>query len=47
MEVEATLFTGKEEDGAVEALVAQLSLRSSIISTSWVKLEESDWPHQH
>ncbi|MDH7785335.1 putative Mg2+ transporter-C (MgtC) family protein [Ochrobactrum sp. 19YEA23] len=43
VEVEATLFAGKEEDRMVEALVAQLSLRSNIAATSWLKLEDGDW----
>ncbi len=42
-EIEATLFAGKEDDRLVEALVAQMSLRSGITSTSWLKLEDGDW----
>ncbi|MFB8341016.1 MgtC/SapB family protein [Brucella cytisi] len=47
VEVEATLFAGKEDDRLVEGLVAQLSLRSSIKSTSWLKLEDTDWSVAH
>lgn len=43
VEIEATLFAGKEDDRMVEGLVTQLSLRLNIISTSWMKLEEADW----
>lgn len=46
MEIEATLFSGKEGDGMVEAMVAQMSLRPSILSTSWVKIDESEWSPQ-
>jgi putative Mg2+ transporter-C (MgtC) family protein len=42
-EIEATLFAGKEDDRLVEVLVAQMSLRSGITSTSWLKLEDGDW----
>lgn len=42
-EIEAMLFAGKEDDRLVEALVAQMSLRSGITSTSWLKLEDGDW----
>jgi len=47
IKIDATLFTAREDDGAVEALVTQLSLRSSIISTSWIKMKESEWTEQH
>ena len=43
IEIEVTLFARKQDDHMVESLVAQLSLQSSIISTSWMKLEDSDW----
>lgn len=41
IEIDATLFAGKEDDRLVEAFVTQLSLRLSIISSSWVKLENA------
>lgn len=47
VEIEATLFAGKEDDRMVEGLVAQLSLRSGITSTSWLKLEDGDWSIAH
>ena len=47
VEVEAMLFAGKEDDRLVEGLVAQLCLRSSITSTSWLKLEDGDWSVAH
>jgi putative Mg2+ transporter-C (MgtC) family protein len=43
VEIEATLFAGKEDDRTVEGLMTQMSLRSGVLSTSWVKLEEREW----
>lgn len=42
VEVETTLFAGKEGDRMVEGVVTQLSLRLNIVSTSWAKLEEEN-----
>ncbi len=44
VEFETTLFSGKEDDRTIERLVAQLSLHSGIVSTSWAKLEEGELP---
>lgn len=47
VEVETTLFAGKEGDHMVEGIVTQLSLRLNILSMSWAKLaDENHLPPQ-
>lgn len=41
-EVEATVLTTKDEDRLVETLVAQLSLRLNMTSTSWTRLDDKE-----
>lgn len=47
IDIDATLFAGRKDDRVVEELVTQLGLRLRLKSTSWIKLEESDWTAAH
>ncbi|MDE1994701.1 MAG: MgtC/SapB family protein [Rhizobiaceae bacterium] len=40
MEIEAIIFSKSDEDGVVEQLVAQLSLRANVEETSWSKTND-------